>query len=42
MTKILQQVAHNPQILNVVDQVAAKLHLQEDALDALLADLGLE
>jgi hypothetical protein len=42
VTKILNQFTHNPQILPVVDQITANFHAHDDALDGLLADLGLE
>ena len=40
VTKAIQSDLHNPQILNAVEQVASKLHLNEDVLDGLLKDLG--
>ncbi len=40
VTKAIQSALHNPQILNAVEQVASRLHLNEDVLDGLLKDLG--
>jgi hypothetical protein len=41
VTKAIQSALQNPQILNAVEQVASKLHLNEDVLDGLLKDLGI-
>ena len=44
VAKILQNLKHpdSAQIHQAIDRVAEKLHLNEDLLDGLLADLGLE
>ncbi len=42
VTKAIQTVLHDPQLLQVVEQVASQFNLHDDALDGLLADLGLE
>jgi hypothetical protein len=41
VTKAIQSALQNPQILDAVEQVASKLHLNEDVLDGLLKDLGI-
>jgi hypothetical protein len=42
VSKVLQNLASNPAVVQAIDQVAAKFHLHDDALDGLLAELGLE
>jgi hypothetical protein len=42
MTKAVQTVLHNPQLLQPVEQIASQFNAHDDALDGLLAELGLE
>ena len=42
VTKALQTALHNPQILQAIEQIASQFNAHDDALDGLLADLGLE
>ena len=47
VSTLLQSLTHqnstqSNQVLHVIDQIASKLHLNDDVLNGLLADLGLE
>ncbi len=42
VTKAIQSAMQNPQILQAVEQIASQFNVHDDALDGLLADLGLE
>ncbi len=41
VTKAIQTAMQNPQILQAVEQIASQFNMHDDALDQLLADLGL-
>ena len=41
-TKAIQTALHNPQLLQAVEQIASDFNVHDDALDDLLADLGIE
>jgi hypothetical protein len=42
LTKAIQTALHNPQLLQAVEQFASDFNVHDDALDGLLADLGIE
>ena len=42
VAKAIQTALHNPQLLQAVEQIANDFDVHDDALDGLLADLGLE
>ncbi len=42
VTKAIQTALHDPQLLQAVEQFASQFNAHDDALDGLLADLGLE
>lgn len=41
VTKVIQIASQNPLVLQAIDQIASKFTIDDDALDGLLADLGL-
>ena len=41
VTKAAQSASQNPLVLQAIDQIASKFTIHDDALDGLLADLGL-
>jgi hypothetical protein len=42
VAKAIQTALHNPQFLQAVEQIASDFNVHDDALDDLLADLGIE
>jgi dienelactone hydrolase len=42
VTKAIQTALHNPQLLQAVEQFVSQFKVHDDALDGLLADLGIE
>ena len=42
IAKAIQTALHNPQLLQAIEQIASDFNVPDDALDSLLADLGIE